>query len=69
MALTQTDLDNLDAAIAAAELEVRLEGRMVKYRSTDELLKARAHVATVLQSSTRQRRATFRPTFTTQRDS
>ena len=27
MALTQTDLDNLDAAIATSELEVEIDGR------------------------------------------
>lgn len=48
MALTQTDLDALDSAIASAELEVQLEGRRVRYRSTDELIKARNHVASVL---------------------
>lgn len=48
MALSQTDLDALDTAIASSELEVQLEGRKVRYRSTDELLKARAHVAGVL---------------------
>lgn len=67
MALTQTDLDALDAAIASSELEVRLEGRAVKYRSTDELLKARAHVASVLTAATTQRRASFGYQFTTLR--
>jgi len=67
MALTQTDIDNLDAAIAASELEVRLEGRLVKYRSTDELLKARAHVERVVRSAGRSKRLTFKPTFTTSR--
>lgn len=68
MALTQTDLDALDVAIASAELEVRLEGRTVKYRSTDELLKARQHVAEIVNGATRQQRASFRYNFTTQRD-
>ncbi|RZI94377.1 MAG: hypothetical protein EOP39_30550 [Rubrivivax sp.] len=69
MALTQTDLANLDTAIASAELEVQLEGRKVKYRSTDELLKARAHVAGVLNgaASGGVQRATFRHNFTTSR--
>ena len=68
MALTQTDLDALDLAIASSELEVRLEGRSVKYRSTDELLKARAHVAEILNAGTRSQRSVFRFGFTTQRD-
>ncbi len=67
MALTQSDLDALDVAIASAELEVRLEGRSVKYRSTDELLKARQHVAEILAAG-RVQRVSYRYQFTTQRD-
>ena len=67
MALTQTDLDALDTAIASSELEVQLEGRRVKYRSTDELLKARQHVAQVLAVASGQQRATYRYNITTQR--
>ena len=68
MALTQTDLDALDSAIASSELEVRLEGRSVTYRSTEDLLKARAHVAAVLAAGTTPRqRASYGPTFTTLR--
>lgn len=68
MALTKTDLDNLDIAIASEALEVRLENRLVKYRSTDELLKARKHVATVLKAGTgTATRSSFRPKFTTSR--
>lgn len=69
MALTQSDLDALDTAIASSELEVEIEGRRVRYRSTDDLMRARAHVATMLQSGSRPKRLTFRPTFTTQRES
>lgn len=68
MALTQTDLDALDLAIASSELEVRLEGRSVKYRSTDELLKARAHVAEIVNGAGRTQRISYRHKFTTQRD-
>jgi hypothetical protein len=68
MALTQTDLDALDSAIASSELEVQLEGRRVRYRSTDELLKARAHVAAVLAGATTPRtRASYGFDFTTLR--
>lgn len=69
MALTQTDLDALDVAIASSELEVRLEGRSVKYRSTDELLKARQHVAEVLRAAGAGsvKRSSFRFNFATQR--
>lgn len=51
MALTQTDLDNLDRAIATSQLEVQLDGRRVRYRGMDELLLARQHVAQQLSSS------------------
>lgn len=68
MALTQTDLDALDAAIATAELEVQIDGRKVRYRSTDELIKARNHVAQVLASgSSTARTGAYRFNFTTSR--
>lgn len=51
MALSQTDLDNLDSAIATGELRVQFNGRSVEYRSIEELKKARAHVAQVLASA------------------
>lgn len=51
MALTQTDLDNLDAAIATGELRVEFNGRMVIYRSIDQLLRAREHVLSVLSGT------------------
>ncbi len=50
MAYTQTDLDTLDAAITSERLIVRIADRMTTFRSTDELIKARAHVASVLAS-------------------
>jgi hypothetical protein len=72
MALSQADLDALDAAIATAELEVQVDGRRTKYRSMQELLDARAHVASVLSgnaaSAAGRRGATYRYTFTTSRD-
>jgi hypothetical protein len=68
MALTQTDLDALDAAIATAELEVDIDGRRVKYRSTHELLAARQHVASVLSAASPVRRTGgYRFRFTTSR--
>lgn len=45
MAISQTDLDNIDAAIASGELSVEVNGRKITYRSIGELLKARNHVA------------------------
>ena len=41
MAFTQTDLDAVNAAMASGELQIEVAGRMVKYRSIDELIKAR----------------------------
>lgn len=68
MSLTTADLTALDAAIAASELEVQINGRRVKYRSTDELLKARAHVAEVVANAGGGRRTgPFRFRFTTSR--
>lgn len=69
MALTTTDLANIDAAIATGELEVEFNGRRVKYRSIAELMTARAHVASVLATSTTAtpRRAAYRVDFTTSR--
>lgn len=71
MALSQSDLDALDSAIASSELEVELEGRRVRYRSTSDLIAARAHVASVLAqattSGTSSARGTYRFTFTTAR--
>lgn len=68
MALSQTDLDTLDSAIASSELEVEIDGRRVKYRSTADLLAARSHVASVVQAATRPARTGgFRFRFTTSR--
>jgi hypothetical protein len=69
MALTTTDLANIDAAIATGELEVEFNGRRVKYRSITELMAARAHVASVLaaSSATTTRRGAYRVDFTTSR--
>lgn len=73
MALTQTDLDALDAAIASSELEVELDGRRVRYRSTADLIAARQHVAGVLVqdasdvAGSTARRSAFRFVLTTSR--
>lgn len=45
MAFNQAQLDAIDEAIATGELEVEYEGRRVKYRSINELLTARSHIA------------------------
>ncbi len=53
MALTQTDIDNLESALASGELEVEQEGRRVRYRSIDELTSALAYAREqIAQAST-----------------
>lgn len=66
MALTQADLDALDRAIASSTLEVQLDGRRVKYRSMDELLLARRHVADQIAAAS-GRRSHHRFVFSTAR--
>jgi hypothetical protein len=71
MALTQTDLETLDAAIAQGELRVEMAGRSVTYRSVGELIAARNHVASVLASEGvtggPRRTGAYRVTFSTAR--
>lgn len=71
MAFTQTDLDNINTAIAAGELTVRASnGSLVTYRSMDELLKARGVIQadlTAAASAGGARRSSYRFTFTTAR--
>ena len=69
MALSQTDLDNLDSAIATGELTVEFDGRRVTYRSIPELKAARQHVATQLAVASGQRRpGAYTVQFATSRD-
>ncbi len=65
----RADLDAIDSAIARAELEVRYAERTVKYRSVDEMLKARAHIAGLIAQNTAsgRRGASSRYNFTTGR--
>jgi hypothetical protein len=58
MAYTQADLDALDRAITSSTLEVQYADRRVRYRTMDELLSARRHVAEQLSSV--QGRTSFR---------
>jgi hypothetical protein len=41
MAVTQTDIDNLNAAIATGEKQVVLDGHSITYRSISDLIAAR----------------------------
>lgn len=67
MPFSQSDLDNIDAAIAASELKVEVDGKSVLYRSIAELMQARAHIASVITAQSAPKRSTFYYTFTTQR--
>lgn len=71
MAYTTADLDTLDRAIASGTLSLQLDGRRVQYRSMQELLQARAHVAQQLADAAAaangSRRATQRFVFATLR--
>ncbi len=71
MAYTQTDLDNVKAAIASGELSVESNGKKVVFRSIDDLLKARddiaAELATASAVTSGTRRGTFAVRFSTAR--
>ena len=51
MAFTQTDLDNIQAAIANGELTVRVNGKLVTYRSMEELMQAERRIILALRPS------------------
>lgn len=68
MALTQTDLDALDLAIARGTLSVEFDGRKHVYQSTTEMIKARDHVARIVNGGSQNRGpSVFRFSFTTSR--
>jgi len=72
MAFTQTDLDNIQAAIAMGELSVEVNGRKVVYRSMPDLMAAETRIKTALaeadaNTSSATRRGSYRVTFTTHR--
>lgn len=73
MAFTQTDLNNIDAAISTGELSVEVSGKRVIYRSMDDLQKAREIIKSDLldtavnSSAGSTRRGSYRVTFTTHR--
>jgi len=71
MAYTQTDLDNVKAALASGEQSVEVAGRKVVYRSVDELRKARDDIQSELSaaaaSTSGTRRGSYAVRFTTAR--
>lgn len=70
MAFTQTDLDAVNAAVASGELKIEVAGRMVMYRSIDELIKARDIISAELAataSTSSVRRGSYTVRFSTAR--
>lgn len=72
MAFTQTDLDAVNAAVASGELKIEVAGRMVMYRSIDELIKARDLIqaelaATATAGTSAVRRGSYTVRFSTAR--
>jgi hypothetical protein len=66
MALSQTDLDALDLAIARGTLSVEFEGRKHVYQTTAALIQARDHVARIVNAGAQNRGPrTFGFRFTT----
>lgn len=72
MAFTQSDLDAVNTAIASGELKIEVQGRMVQYRSVDELVTARNiikdELAAAAVSTTAVRRGTYAVRFSTSRE-
>jgi hypothetical protein len=67
MALTQSDLDALDKAIASGTFEVEFDGRRQKFQHTGELIAARDHVARVINQGQNRGPRVFGFNFTTRR--
>jgi len=61
MAFTQTQLDALEAAIAAGTIEVRVGDKLIRYQSTREMISARDLIRNQLnlQAQTQGSRASF----------
>ncbi len=58
-AITKEHLDQLDLAIATGELTVSYRGRTHTYQTTDQMLKARAHIARLLRQQSGAGTAAF----------
>lgn len=52
MAVTQQDIDNLNAAIAAGVRQATIGGQTVLYQTTDSLIKARDDMREQLKAQT-----------------
>lgn len=55
MAISQLDLDALDAAIASGALSVEFDGRRITYQNTAQMIAARHHTAQVLSGGIQNR--------------
>ena len=60
MAMTQADLDAVNAAIATGELTVRHGAKLVTYRSADELLALKTDIERTLAAQIAPNRPTPR---------
>ena len=68
MAISQEDLDALDAAIASGALSVEFDGRRITYQNTAQMIVARDHTARVLNGGMQNRGPrVFKFSFTTSR--
>ena len=59
MAFTQTQLDALETAIASGTLEVRIGDKLVKYQTTDELIRARDLIRDQLNAASASSRSSY----------
>lgn len=57
MAISQSDIDALNAALATGEKQVILDGQTITYRSVPDLILARDDLQSKLNSQSRTRRA------------
>lgn len=72
MAFTSADLTAIDAAIAAGENTVEVNGRKIVYRDVEQLIKARNLIASQISKDTQStnivRRGSFAVRFQTARE-
>ena len=59
MAVTQTDINNLNTAITQGEKVVRIGDKWVEYRSVDQLIKARDDAQRQLNASSTRKRIVY----------
>ena len=61
MAFTQSDLDNINKAIASGKKSVQLSGRRIEYQSLADMLKARDAIKKELNDETAADTGVMRP--------